>query len=636
MKSLNCLRVWVAALAVFCLPAIHAATVTVDSANVLVDTRDPLNLTVTASSHGGVSGAGLYAPGSAVILTPTPSAGYVFTGWTGAATGTQNPLTVTLASNQEIGATFVPDTRDSDGDGLTNFEELTIYATNPNLADSDGDGLSDGYEAGIGRFSIVAVSSTWAQARSDARTRGGELACFPTQVVWNQAIASLGATALDDYTGLWVGASDAATEGTWKWVNGTAFSYNAWALNRPSAVAGNTLDYAEVSGGAGADIGKWYDRSPTTTRDGYILEIGYTTDPRVADVDGDGLNDAQEQTAGTNPFVADTDGDGLTDGEEVNLTQTNPKLADSNSNGINDAADDQDGDGLSNLAEIRTQLTNPRVADTDGDGLSDGAEVLTHHTNPRVADTDGDGFNDGYEVANASSPTSASSFPTYTLTLSGSGVVTGGSFSKSGTLAHGSTATLTAVAEAGYVFSAWTGDLAGSVNPQTLLMNGDKTVGAEFGHDTQDSDGDGLTNYEESVTYGTNPSLVDTDGDGLTDIAEIQTQHTNPVLKDSNGDGLADGVAVQMGLDPLADHAALVQIIHDSRETFGLYTQQDMTDLRPGSTTVKVLPSAGGVQLRLKVQQSADLQNWQDAGEAVYEQAADPAAPKRFFRFGVE
>jgi hypothetical protein len=276
------------------------------------------------------------------------------------------------------------------------------------------------------------------------------------------------------------------------------------------------------------------------------------------------------------------------------------------------------------------------VADTDGDGLSDGAEVNTQQTNPLVADTDGDGFNDGYEVANASDPNLVSSLPTYTLALSGGGVVTGGSFSKTGTLAHGSTATLTAVADAGYVFSAWTGDLAGTANPQTLLMDGNKTVGAEFVHDTGDNDSDGLTNYEESVTYGTNPSLVDTDGDGLTDIAEIQTQQTNPLLKDSNGDGLADGVAVQMGLDPLADHAALVQIIHDSRETFGLYTQQELTDLRPGSTTVKVLPSAGGVQLRLKVQESADLQNWQDAGEAVYEQAADPAAPKKFFRFGVE
>lgn len=467
MKSLNPLQVWVAALAVFCLPVIHAATVTVDSANVTVDTRDPLSLTVTPSSHGAVAGAGLYAPGSAVTLTPTPSAGYLFTGWTGAATGTENPLTLTLVANQEIGATFAPDTRDTDGDGLTNFEELTIYATNPDLADTDSDGLSDGYEAGIGRFSVVAGSFTWSQARADAHARGGELACFPTQAVWNQALASLGATGLDDYTGLWIGASDAAVDGTWKWVNGTAFSYNSWALNRPSAVAGNTLDYAEVSGGAGADIGMWYDRSPTTLRDGYLLEIGYTTDPLAADTDSDGLNDAQEQTAGTNPLVADGDGDGLTDGEEVNLAQTNPKLADSNSNGSNDAADDQDGDGLSNLAEI-------------------------------------------------------------------------------------------------------------------------------------------------------------------------QTHHTNPLLKDSNSDGLADGVAVQMGLDPLGNHAALVQIIHDSREAFGLYTQQDLTDLRPGSTVVKVLPSAGGVQLRLKVQESTDLENWQDAGEAVFEQAADPAAPKRFFRFGVE
>jgi hypothetical protein len=55
-----------------------------------------------------------------------------------------------------------------------------------------------------------------------------------------------------------------------------------------------------------------------------------------------------------------------------------------------------------------------------------------------------------------------------------------------------------------------------------------------------------------------------------------------------------------------------------------------------GSTTVKVLPSEGGVQLRLKVQESANLQYWQDAGEAVFEKAADSAAPKKLFRFGVK
>ena len=100
-------------------------------------------------------------------------------------------------------------------------------------------------------------------------------------------------------------------------MNGEAFSYSRWASSRPSVTVGNTLDYAEVAGGNGAEVGMWYDRSSSTTRDGYILEAGHATDPKTADVDGDGLNDGAEQTAGTNPFLADTDSDGYLDGAEV-------------------------------------------------------------------------------------------------------------------------------------------------------------------------------------------------------------------------------------------------------------------------------------------------------------------------------
>lgn len=35
---------------------------------------------------------------------------------------------------------------DTDGDGLTDGEEVNTYGTNPNNADSDADGLSDGDE----------------------------------------------------------------------------------------------------------------------------------------------------------------------------------------------------------------------------------------------------------------------------------------------------------------------------------------------------------------------------------------------------------------------------------------------------------------------------------------------------------
>ena len=38
---------------------------------------------------------------------------------------------------------------DSDGDGLTDDEEVNVYGTDPTLFDSDGDGLGDGVELGL-------------------------------------------------------------------------------------------------------------------------------------------------------------------------------------------------------------------------------------------------------------------------------------------------------------------------------------------------------------------------------------------------------------------------------------------------------------------------------------------------------
>jgi uncharacterized repeat protein (TIGR02543 family) len=40
--------------------------------------------------------------------------------------------------------------------------------------------------------------------------------------------------------------------------------------------------------------------------------------------------------------------------------------------------------------------------------------------------------------------------------------------------------TLTATADAGWTFSNWTGDLTGSTNPDTITMDGNKTVTATF------------------------------------------------------------------------------------------------------------------------------------------------------------
>jgi hypothetical protein len=64
------------------------------------------------------------------------------------------PLTAVDASP----LTPVPATGDTDGDGLTDADELAIYGTNPNDPDTDDDGLLDGAEVALGTDPLAADS----------------------------------------------------------------------------------------------------------------------------------------------------------------------------------------------------------------------------------------------------------------------------------------------------------------------------------------------------------------------------------------------------------------------------------------------------------------------------------------------
>jgi hypothetical protein len=55
-----------------------------------------------------------------------------------------------------------------------------------------------------------------------------------------------------------------------------------------------------------------------------------------------------------------------------------------------------------------------------------------------------------------------------------------------------------------------------------------------------DSDDDGLSDYEEHVTYKTEPLLNDTDRDNLTDYEECIIYKTSPFMLDTDADGLYD------------------------------------------------------------------------------------------------
>ena len=62
-----------------------------------------------------------------------------------------------LVTMLSLGAVGIASARtDSDGDGLYNDDETSVYHTNPNIADTDGDGTSDGEEVYLGTNPLAA------------------------------------------------------------------------------------------------------------------------------------------------------------------------------------------------------------------------------------------------------------------------------------------------------------------------------------------------------------------------------------------------------------------------------------------------------------------------------------------------
>ena len=145
----------------------------------------------------------------------------------------------------------------------------------------------------------------------------------------------------------------------------------------------------------------------------------------------------------------------------------------------------------------------------------------------------------------------------------------------------GDLVTVSASALPGYLFSNWSGDITGTTTSVTVTMDSNKNISANFGQDTRDSDTDGLSNYQEIITYATNPNQ-----------------------KDSNGDGVEDGHAVSMGYDPTLNFSALI-----AHPPTGLYRPDQMQAMAFGDL-VLTKNANSSFTLNYDIKQSTDLQNW--------------------------
>ncbi len=281
------------------------------------------------------------------------------------------------------------DPTDTDADGIGDLEEATPgsdgFVTDGGSRDSDGDGLADADE-------LLGIDGN--------PTTGDET--NPSDPDTDDDGAHDGA----DYD---PNNPDSDTDGDFltdlEELNGTYNPFNAGINTGAPGEPTNPLTQ-DTDGDGVPDDGE-VNGTYTT----------FVTDPNNPDTDGDGVDDLND----IDPLDPDTDTDGDTildkdetsgDGNLYDGSPTDPLLADT------------DGDGLDDYQESHPTaprpVTDPNNRDTDGDSLTDLVETNTGTlvsasdtgTDPLNPDCDGDTYPDGAEVAYNSNPFLNTSVPT--------------------------------------------------------------------------------------------------------------------------------------------------------------------------------------------------------------------------------
>ncbi|MBD3193356.1 MAG: hypothetical protein GF308_22160 [Candidatus Heimdallarchaeota archaeon] len=375
-----------------------------------------------------------------------------------------------------------PDKADHDGDGLTDYEEVMVYGSDPIAFDTDLDGLEDGDEV-----LVYGTDPTKKDTDEDQLTDKQELQ------------AGTNATCPDT-------DSDGMSDG-YEWIFG--------------------LDPRNAS-----DAFLDEDQDGLTNYN----ESQYWTDPHERDTDGDNLFDGEEITFGSDPAQADTDGDGLDDFTEFFGSETNPLDADTDGDGLTDYQEyrlyhsdptlvDTDQDGLSDGDEVLLYGCDPTTEHSDADQLPDQEEVL-FGSNPERRDTDNDGMDDYWEWLYDLDP----QVDDTEEDLDQDGLTNGEEY-QAFTNPRSSDTDNDGLSDADELYTYYTLPHTAD-SDQDALSDSEELFVYETSPRDPDSDDDGLQDGRE-VTIGTDPKQTDTDHDGFPDGQELVDQ-TDPLDPQDN------------------------------------------------------------------------------------------------------
>ena len=467
----------------------------------------------------------------------TNSGNFIFTHWTinGVRKSDPNGLALhscrfNITSNTIAIAHYFDKHADSDADGVPDWVEIkntgNLNATAN--SDSDGDGIPLGYEAHLGLNPSI----------DDNITEGGISIRRSSMFAVNFGGAKK-LTLKSDPIGL-VSSQVTLLENNSTYQSTTlsgkshGYYFSHWEVNgvRQSDVKGVGL--ARVSQTMSGDkqiVAKYYAEDLDSDQDGipdwyewhYLgnLNLSESSDP-----DGDGFSLAEERKLGLSSVIDDN----ITEG---GVSQRRSRITVINLGGASKLTIQSDPPGLvaSSLSypEINSTYSSPslyglqngfyfshwevngvRQSDSLGIGLSKVTKVLDGNKEfvakfySESEDSDGDGIPDWYERREFGN-----------LDQNQSSDPDGDGFSVSEERKLG----LSSV-----IFD--------TIKEGSISMRRSRTQSfLRDSHDPTDSDGDGLTNYQE-IQLGTNPQNSDSDGDGFSDHAET-LDGTDPLLASS-------------------------------------------------------------------------------------------------------
>ncbi len=379
-------------------------------------------LVVVANPQNGGSvvlnpSGGVYNAGTVVSIVATAASGYTFTGWSGDLTGTQNPATITMDSNKTVVANFTQ----SSGGETTYTLTVNVSPTGAGTVSLNPSGGT--YTAGTQVTLTAAANSGYEFSNWSGDVSGSSSTITITMDSNKTVTANFTQTGGGGTTYTLLVSIEPSGAGTVS-LNPSGGVYTAGTVVQLTAIPNSGYQFDGWSGNLTGT------QNPTTI----TMNSNKTVTANFSQVTQTYTLTTSVSPTGAGTVSLNPSGGVYTAGTQVTLTAT------ANSGYV-----------FSSWSGDLTGTTNPATITMDSN------KTVTANFTQQQQTT--------YTLTTSVSPTGAG-----TVSLNPSG----------GTYTAGTVVVLTAQANSGYQFLNWTGDVTGTSNPTTVVMNSNKTVTANF------------------------------------------------------------------------------------------------------------------------------------------------------------